>query len=77
MGPARAIPSFARSWNPCSSNRATNTIIGTTKQDAGNGKVLSPLAELPAELVPAEIVPAEAHIARAGAGNASGRFSPG
>ena len=54
----------------------TTTIIGTTKQDAGNGKVLSPLAQLPAELVPAEIVPAEARVARAGAGNAW-RFSPG
>ena len=52
------------------------TIIGTTTEDAARGKVLSPLVQLPAELVSPELVPAETPVAPAGAGSAW-RFSPG
>jgi serine/threonine-protein kinase len=49
----------------------STTIIGTSREDAARGKVLSPLAGLPRELVPAEI-PVEA--ARAAS---AWRFAPG
>ena len=49
----------------------TTTIIGTSSEDAAGGKILSPLAHLPRELIPADI-PVEA--ARA---EKPSRFSPG
>ena len=50
---------------------AQTTIIGTSSEDAAHGKILSPLAHLPRELIPADI-PVEA--ARA---ENPWRFSPG
>ena len=47
------------------------TIIGTTSEDAADGKILSPLAHLPRELIPAAI-PVEAPLAEK-----PWRFSPG
>jgi serine/threonine-protein kinase len=52
------------------------TIIGTSDEDAARGKVLSPLADLPAELVPRALIPADIPVEAAGAENAW-RFSPG
>jgi hypothetical protein len=49
----------------------TTTIIGTSTADAVHGKILSPLADLPRELIPVEI---PAGIARA---ETPWRFSPG
>ena len=49
----------------------STTIIGTSSEDAADGKILSPIAHLPRELIPADI-PVEA--ARA---ENPWRFSPG
>jgi serine/threonine protein kinase len=60
--------------------RAT-TIIGTSSEDAARGKILSPIAGVPGELVsreeePGEIGPADVPVDVAGAEN-QWRFSPG
>ena len=55
---------------------AQTTIIGTSSEDSAHGKVLSPLADLPADLVPPDLVPADIPVEAARAGN-SWRFSPG
>ena len=49
----------------------STTIIGTSSEDAAHGKILSPIADLPRELIPANM-PAE--VARV---ENSWRFSPG
>lgn len=49
----------------------STTIIGTSSEDVAHGKILSPIAHLPPELIPADI-----HVGAAEAENPR-RFSPG
>ena len=61
--------------SPLKQPRST-TIIGTSSEDVARGKVLSPLAHLPAELVPRELRPTDSPPVVERAEN-RWRFSPG